>query len=81
MKRSRIQKLLTEALTSSKERYGLNKTLSKVDDVEESKWTDSEDSDEDTNDLDLAAGNKDPCVIEVNFFYELSKALLTTGSF
>lgn len=65
-KRGRIQKLLMEAYSASKERYGLNKALSKVTDVEEPKWTDSDESDEDANDLDLTAGNKDSCVIEVN---------------
>lgn len=67
-KRSRIQKLLAEAHASSKEHYGLNKVLTKVVDVEGVKesQTDSEDSDEDTNDLDLSAGNKDTCVLEVN---------------
>lgn len=64
-KRGRIQKLLMEAYSASKERYGLNKALSKVADVEEPKWTDSDESDEDANDLDLTAGNKDSCVIEV----------------
>lgn len=66
-KRGRIQKLLIDSHTASKERYGLNKPLNKVNDVEESKWTDSDDTDEDANDLDLTAGNKDSCVIEVNY--------------
>lgn len=64
-KRGRIQKLLIDAHAASKERYGLNKALGKVNDVEEPKWTDSDDTDEDANDLDLTAGNKDSCVIEV----------------
>jgi hypothetical protein len=34
--------------------------------MEETKWTDSDDTDEDANDLDLTAGNKDSCVIEVS---------------
>lgn len=65
-KRGRIQKLLVDAHAASKERYGLNKALGKVNDIEEPRWTDSDDTDEDANDLDLTAGNKDSCVIEVN---------------
>ena len=59
-KRGRINKLLIEAHATSQERYGLNKQLNKVNDMEE---TDSDD----TNDLDLTAGNKDSCVIEVSY--------------
>lgn len=66
-KRGRIQKLIAEAHASSKEHYGLNKILSKVVSEEGSKGqTDSEESDEEVNDLDLSAGNKDTCVLEVN---------------
>ena len=68
-KRGRIQKLLIDSHAASLERYGLNKPLNKVNDVEESKWTDSDDTDEDANDLDLTAGNKDSCVIEVNVVF------------
>ena len=63
-KRGRINKLLIEAHATSQERYGLNKQLNKVNDMEE---TDSDDTDEDANDLDLTAGNKDSCVIEVSY--------------
>ena len=66
-KRGRINKLLIEAHATSQERYGLNKQLNKVNDMEETKWTDSDDTDEDANDLDLTAGNKDSCVIEVSY--------------
>ncbi|XP_059351157.1 C2 domain-containing protein 5-like isoform X2 [Daphnia carinata] len=65
-KRGRIHKLLIEAHAASQERYGLNKQLNKVNDVEEPKWTDSDDTDEDANDLDLTTGNKDTCVIEID---------------
>ncbi|XP_046438599.1 C2 domain-containing protein 5-like isoform X2 [Daphnia pulex] len=65
-KRGRINKLLIEAHATSQERYGLNKQLNKVNDMEETKWTDSDDTDEDANDLDLTAGNKDSCVIEID---------------
>ena len=65
-KRGRINKLLIEAHATSQERYGLNKQLNKVNDMEETK-TDSDDTDEDANDLDLTAGNKDSCVIEVSY--------------
>ena len=64
-KRGRINKLLIEAHATSQERYGLNKQLNKVNDMEET--TDSDDTDEDANDLDLTAGNKDSCVIEVSY--------------
>ncbi len=68
-KRGRIHKLLAEAHASNKEHYGLNKSLNRVADAEGMKGaqTDSEDSDEDVNDLDLSAGNKDTCVLEVIF--------------
>ena len=68
-KRSRIQKLLNDAHSASKEHYGV-KSL-KVGDLEGVKWTDSEDSEEEVNDLDLSAGNKDTCVLEVSFSYRI----------
>ena len=68
-KRGRIQKLISEAHANSKDHYGLNKALNKVLDMEGLKGqTDSEDSDEDANDLDLSTGNKDTCVLEVETF-------------
>ena len=47
--------------------YGLKVHTNKTSgDVDAAKWTDSEDSEEELNELDLSAGNKDTCIIEVN---------------
>jgi len=66
-KRSRIQKMLAEAHTASLDHYGLKAHTNKVSgDVDATKWTDSEDSEEELNELDLSAGNKDTCIIEID---------------
>ena len=50
----------------SSDHYGLKAHTNKVSgDVDATKWTDSEDSEEELNELDLSAGNKDTCIIEV----------------
>jgi len=66
-KRSRVQKMLVEAHTASKDHYGLNcKVPAKDIEAEETKWADSSSSDEDVNnELDLSSGNKDACILEV----------------
>lgn len=73
-KRGRVQKMLVEAHSASKDHYGLNcKTPGKVSEVDPStKWADSSSSDEDVNnDLDLSTGNKDACILEVNIYMRL----------
>ena len=56
-------------------------SFGQVSEYEGAKWSDSEDSEEEANDLDLSAGNKDTCVLEVNIISCISLKIWASTNF
>ncbi|XP_076063001.1 C2 domain-containing protein 5 [Oratosquilla oratoria] len=68
-KRLEVQRLLQEAMITNKEMYGVKINSSNTDGLDElncSKGSDTDDSEDDMPDMDLSSGNKDTYVLELD---------------